>query len=316
MRVPWSTLAWACRSIVRQWPVRTHMLTTSVRHDTRNDRRHYTQHDMKIVRLWRNVLCCLTLVVASSVGAEEPEANKSSLRVLTYNIHHGEGVDGELDLERIASVIKSVEPDIVSLQEVDQKAARTESIDQPAELSRLTRMQVVFGDNIKLQGGLYGNVVLSRLPIKRHENHPLPPFENGERRGLLEVELEGPKGSSLTFFATHLDHQRSAKDRIAAAEIIATRSKTLTNQPALLAGDLNDGPSSATLKQLESAGWIRSNKEPIATVPVKAPLRQIDFILYRPEKDWRVIETRVLDEKIASDHRAVLAAFELLPDGP
>ena len=44
-----------------------------------------------------------------------------TLRVLTYNIHHGEGTDGKLDLDRIARVIKAAEPDIVALQEVDQK---------------------------------------------------------------------------------------------------------------------------------------------------------------------------------------------------
>ncbi|MBX9652485.1 endonuclease/exonuclease/phosphatase family protein [bacterium] len=245
--------------------------------------------------------------------ADEPSHKTNTLRVLTYNIHHGEGMDGRLDLARIASVIRSAEPDIVALQEVDQNTERTGKIDQPTELSRLTGMDVVFGDNIRLQGGSYGNAVLSRFPIKRHENHPLPPFDKGERRGLLEVEIELPGERSLLFFATHLDHQQSPKDRNAAAEIIARKSASLNARPALLAGDLNDGPSSTTLAMLGSAGWTRSNKEAIATVPVKSPLRQIDFILFRPEKAWRVIETRVLEERVASDHRGVLAVIELSP---
>ncbi|MEX2025646.1 MAG: endonuclease/exonuclease/phosphatase family protein, partial [Pirellulaceae bacterium] len=60
------------------------------------------------------------------------------LRVLTYNIHHGEGIDGKLDLPRIARVIESVDPDLVALQEVDRRVERTGSVDQPAELARLT----------------------------------------------------------------------------------------------------------------------------------------------------------------------------------
>ncbi len=59
--------------------------------------------------------------------------------------------------------------------------------------------------------------------------------------------------------------------------------------------------------------WTRANKTPLATVPVKQPAKQIDFILYRPKNRWKVIEFKVLDEAIASDHRAIFAILELLP---
>lgn len=75
---------------------------------------------------------------AASVGA--PVAS-DALRVLTYNIHHGEGTDGVLDLERIAGVIKGASPDLVALQEVDVGAERTGGVDQAGELGRLTGMQ-------------------------------------------------------------------------------------------------------------------------------------------------------------------------------
>lgn len=326
-----STLAWTCRLIKTPMRPQIHMLTTSVKHGTlvayfvqlagRNaegirmlkNAGNLVESRRPIVRQWRLVLCCLMCTASVHARADETVPIKDTLRVLTYNIHHGEGIDGKLDLARIAAVIRSAEPDIVALQEVDQKAERTGKVDQPAELSKLTGMNVAFGDNIKLQGGSYGNAVLSRFPIKRHENHPLPPFDKGERRGLFEVEVELPGERSLLFFATHLDHQRSPKDRNAAAEIITQRSAPLERRPALLAGDLNDGPSSVTLTILAAAGWTRSNTQPMATVPVKSPLRQIDFILFRPEKEWRVIETRVLDEAVASDHRGVLAILHLAP---
>jgi len=102
------------------------------------------------------------------------------LRVLSYNIHHGEGVDGKLDLERIARVISSVQPDIVALQEVDLLVARSQSIDQPRELARLTGMHSVFGANIDLQGGKYGNAVLARESISQSHNHLLPNIQQGE----------------------------------------------------------------------------------------------------------------------------------------
>lgn len=133
----------------------------------------------------RLVMATLSLVCAASrAEADEP----TQLRMLSYNIHHAEGVDQKLDLERITSVILSVTPDLVGLQEVDQKATRSGSIDQPAELARLRKMNVAFGANIPLQGGHYGNAVLSRFPVASHKNHLLPNFENGEQRGVIAAD--------------------------------------------------------------------------------------------------------------------------------
>ena len=88
------------------------------------------------------------------------------LRVLSYNIHHAAGTDGKLDLTRIANVINSVKPDVVSLQEVDQNVRRSNSINQPDELAKLTGMRVLFAQNIPLQGGSYGNAILTRFEIR------------------------------------------------------------------------------------------------------------------------------------------------------
>ena len=128
---------------------------------------------------------CLVLLVCwlSSVCARSDAAEPRSLRVLCYNIHHGEGVDGKLDLARIARVIRSVDPTIVALQEVDSRTTRTDRVDQPAELARLTDMKVVFEKNIEFGGGEYGNAVLSKLPITGHRNHLLPLLDGGGQRG-------------------------------------------------------------------------------------------------------------------------------------
>lgn len=242
------------------------------------------------------------------------EGGAARLRVLSYNIHHGEGVDGQLDLERIARVITAVSPDIVSLQEVDEKVARTGLVDQPSELARLTRMSVVFGGNIRLQGGMYGNAVLSRLPIQRHVNQLLPCFDSGERRGVLEVELALPgSNSSLAFLATHLDHRQPNAERLASAKAIHELLARTPGRPALLAGDLNDVIDGEVLKEFETR-WTRTNDKPLPTIPVAQPASQIDFVLFQPRPRWKVIETRVLDEAVASDHRAILAVVELIPD--
>ena len=61
------------------------------------------------------------IVARSQQVAQEP----TTLRILAYNIHHGAGNDEVLDLERIAELIRSLDPDLVALQEVDNRTERT-----------------------------------------------------------------------------------------------------------------------------------------------------------------------------------------------
>lgn len=248
----------------------------------------------------------LLISMSSGMWAAEPVR----LRVLSYNIHHAEGADGKLDLKRIAGVIKSVEPDLVALQEVDWKTTRVKGIDEPVELALLTGMTAVFGKNIDLQGGEYGNAVLSRFPIHSKRNHLLPRLDDSEQRGVLELEIALPgDAGSVKLFATHLDYRRDDQERLASAKAINALVAE-SDQPAILAGDLNATPDSAVLKLFLST-WTNTSKEPQPTIPVGKPERQIDFVLTRPASRWKTIETKVLDEAVASDHRAILAVLEL-----
>ena len=233
------------------------------------------------------------------------------LRVLCYNIHHAQGVDGKLDVPRIAKVILSVKPDLVALQEMDQKTKRTQKVDQVAELARLTKMKSIFGANIDFQGGHYGNAILSRFPITRHKNHHLPNVDMGEQRGVLESVIKVSKEESVFFMATHLDHRRPDAERRASAKFINQMMGDRDKMPAILAGDFNDVPGSPTLREVGKL-WMRTNPEITPTIPVAKPVRQIDYILVRPKERWKVIETKVLDEAVASDHRAIFAVIELV----
>jgi len=256
---------------------------------------------------WRIVTCAFlsTAAVFSVVGCrEEPQ----QVRVLSYNIHHGEGTDGRVDLKRLAKVILSVRPDVVGLQEVDVGTERTHRTDQAEELARLTGMQAAFGSNLKFEGGDYGNVILSRFPIKSQKNHPLPNPTSGEPRGALEVELslgEIDEGASLRFVSTHFDHRGQAS-REAAAREINRLFGTADADPVVLVGDLNAVPDSETLDILRQQ-WVDASRE---IQVVGRPERQIDYVLCRPASQWKVVEVRVLNERVASDHRPVLAVLE------
>src|SRR5689334_21677349 len=90
----------------------------------------------------RIVARILLLLVLLAVFVS-PAFAKKTLRVMTYNIHVGVGMDKKLDLQRIADVINRERPDLVGLQEVDRGVKRTEGKDEIAELAALTRMEYV-----------------------------------------------------------------------------------------------------------------------------------------------------------------------------
>ena len=253
------------------------------------------------------IISVLMLMMTAGSGVAAPAStNPATPRVvvLSYNIRHGQGMDGKIDLARIAAIIKSVSPDIVSLQEVDKNTKRSHGIDQAKELGRLTGMEAVYCASLPLQGGEYGNAILSKLPIIKTTRLPLP----GEPRSALCVTLEMATKISLAFIATHLD--LSEKQRLASVPLIENLLASDSNAPAILAGDLNAQPGSPTILALGKTWKNATSREGLLTFPSTTPNEQIDFIFYRPATCWRVVETKVLDEPIASDHRPILAVLE------
>ena len=175
-------------------------------------------------------------------------------------------------------------------------------------------MQVLFEQNIPFGGGSYGNAILSRYPVKSHRNHSMPRHENGEQRGALEAEIVLPgKHGTLLFWSTHLDHRPDPTERLASARALEKIVQEKPGIPGILAGDLNS-QLDGTVLPIFLRGWTNSNGlKARPTVPVAIPRRQIDFILYRPKDRWRVKSVQVLDEQVASDHRAILSVLEFLP---
>src|SRR5258706_40384 len=117
----------------------------------------------------------------------EPLAASATLRVMTYNIHVGVGMDKKLDLARIAAVINAQHPDLVGLQEVDHGVTRTQRIDEIAELAKLTRMDYAFAFNLRYQGGQYGVAILSRLPIMATDHRLYQNTREAERRVFIRA---------------------------------------------------------------------------------------------------------------------------------
>jgi len=231
-------------------------------------------------------------------------------------------LDGKIDLPRIASVLCAAKPDIVALQEVDQGTRRSGGVDQSSQLAQLTGMQVVFGRNIDYDGGGYGTAVLTRLPIRSHHSVKLRSFYQGtaehpEQRGVQVLELGVENGQRLLFLNTHLDYRPSDDERMASAATINSLVKKRDHDLVILAGDLNALPNSRVIREFARQWKIAGahaqqadKKTTLLTFPADKPNRWIDYIMVYPPQRWQVVEVRVLEEPVASDHRPLLAVLQ------
>lgn len=242
--------------------------------------------------------------------------DKPTLRVLSYNIHYGQGNDGVYDLPRLAAVINRSKPDLVALQEIDVGVKRSGRIHQARKLAELTGMAVRFGPTQDHQGGLYGNAVLTRLPILDVHIQPLPytpPTANRTTypRGAIAVTVKSRADRTITFISTHFQHNVEA-DRLEQASAINLYFGTkagFANQCLVLAGDMNATPDSKpiTILQEEWTNAIDSAATPSA--PSKQPMSRIDYVFHRGP-GLKLISSEVIADSMASDHRPVLAVFE------
>jgi endonuclease/exonuclease/phosphatase family metal-dependent hydrolase len=262
-----------------------------------------------MIRRIHTLMACLIMLTGISSGQGRIDSS-GFVRVLTYNILHGETVKGDFDLDRIARVINEADPDLVALQEVDFFTSRARGMDLATELGIRTGMAPLFGMAMPFDGGEYGEAILSRYSFLCTEVHALGAREGKEPRAALEVNMVWKSGDTIRFIGTHLDHTRDETDRIHQAKRINSLF-AMDERPAILAGDLNATPDSKTMEILFDE-WTPSTRDNIPTSPSANPSRKIDYILFRPEDSWRVIETRVIDEKVASDHCPVLSVLELI----
>ncbi|HEU0212707.1 MAG TPA: endonuclease/exonuclease/phosphatase family protein [Jiangellaceae bacterium] len=234
-----------------------------------------------------------------------------ALRLATFNIHHGVGADGLLDLERVASAIEETEAEVVGLQEVDRNwGARSGYVDQPTWLAGRLGMQAVYGANVDLDPpapGMprrqYGMATLSALPVRSSVHTPLVRPLGGEQRGLLEIGVDvGDQG--LRVLNTHLEYGFQV-ERLEQAAAIADAVRN-GPAPVVLLGDLNAGPSSpevARLHDVLSDAWAMAGVGDGFTFDAVSPHVRIDYVLVGDGvtvRSARVVPTH------ASDHRPLV----------
>ena len=233
----------------------------------------------------------------------------AGIRVATYNIKHGRGMDGVLDLERTLATLRLLNADIIALQEVDDQARRSGGVDQASWLAEQLGMHSAYGAFMDFQGGRYGLAILSRQPILSHETWRLP--EGNEPRVALATRIETDAGEVISAVAVHFDWVKDDGFRYAQAMETLHQIQTL-DSPWIVFGDFNDVPESRTMNAFEQVARDATKpSDSAATFPADEPTIEIDYILSGPSSSWSPASATVMEESIASDHRPVVAELNL-----
>jgi endonuclease/exonuclease/phosphatase family metal-dependent hydrolase len=233
----------------------------------------------------------------------ELKTDSGKIRILSYNIRNGIGMDEVPDYDRIAHAIRRIDPDCVALQELDSATERSQGKVVLDELAKRLGMYASYGSSIDYQGGKYGIGILSKEKALRKVTVSLPGSE--EKRSLLVVELP-----DYVMCCTHWSLTPS--DRLSSIDIINKVTEKYTTKPVFLAGDLNATPESPEIAELAKT-WEILNDPSRPTFPSDNPRNCIDYIFFKKNPLFRitVLQTCVENESMASDHRPVWVDVQL-----
>lgn len=255
----------------------------------------------------------LMLFSQIEVYGQKKSADKNSkqvLRIMTYNIHHANPPSKPdlIDLDAIARVIIDAKVDLVALQEVETGVNRSGKVDEAKMLAEKTGFNYHFFKAIDHDGGDYGIAILSRYKFKDATLVPLPQKITAEKRVLGYVTIKVGK-QQFILANTHLDATKSHDNRNVQMEHILKEFEH-TTLPVILCGDLNSVAGSEAINLLDSQFKRTCTENCGETVPQINPRRTIDFIATKNVK-WPLLTHKVIEETYASDHRPVVAVFEI-----
>lgn len=237
-----------------------------------------------------------------------------SLRVVTYNVHKCEGMDRRIRPGRIADVLAEINADVVALQEVLSIPGHREEADQAAFIAKRLGMHQIHAEARRLHGGVYGNVLLTRFPVRTWRNLDISLIDR-ERRSVLRADLE-IDGRRLHFFNVHLGTSYFERRYQAGAllEDRILRAPDLHGERILL-GDLNEWTRGLVTRRL--TGELRRVDLEVPffrrrTFPALLPLLHLDYIYY--EHTLRARDAFFHHSRlalVASDHVPLVADIAL-----
>jgi endonuclease/exonuclease/phosphatase family metal-dependent hydrolase len=234
-----------------------------------------------------------------------------NVRVATYNIHRARGLDGRTRLERIAAVLAAIDADVVALQEV--VGASPLKPGQAAELGAALGMGWVMAPTRHLRTALFGNVVLSKFPVRQHVQYDLT-WKTCEHRGVQRVDLQIDE-ATLHFYNVHLGTSLLERRHQAARLATLVHDKRVTG-PKIVLGDFNEwarhlGATDILAQRLQSIDLSKHLRRR-RTYPGFFPVLHLDHIYYEGKVDvMKVTLPRDRMALMASDHLPLVADLRI-----
>jgi endonuclease/exonuclease/phosphatase family metal-dependent hydrolase len=240
-------------------------------------------------------------------------------RIMTYNVHRCVGVDGRLDVGRIAAVIAHCKPDIVALQELDVGRARTGGVDQAHAIANRLGMSFHFHPAMRVEEERYGDAILTEAPLQVIKAGSLPgsPTIRGlEPRGALwlRIEFDGrPVNVINTHFGLVPHEQRAQAAALCGGDWLGNER---CGDPVVLVGDFNATPRYSAYRML--AGKLADARQALKpsratpTFPSRFPVLAIDHVFVSPGIEVVAVTTPSGPlMRAASDHLPLLADLRL-----
>ncbi len=235
-----------------------------------------------------------------------PAVTNAQIRVMSYNIHYGIGMDNKNSIKGIAEVIKKADPDIVGLQEISDSL-------MAEDIGRLTGMKVVFGPSLGTMKG-YGDAVLSKYPFEWEGNYSIPSASSSRYQAMavrIDFSAKSSEIGKVRLINTHFDWLKtigSENARLATVDVIEQAFFKNSTLPTILTGDLNTEPGSEVIGKLKKYGWADSSAGGTHhTMSSTNPTKQIDYVLCRPANKWKVDKVHVMYGELSSDHLPIVA---------
>ena len=263
------------------------------------------------MRKFTVIVLCLSIFVLYACN----QTKISNLKIMTYNIRHGEGLDGVQDLSRAAEIIKAQAPDLCGLQEIDNYCLRSDSVGQTDYLAQKTNMTGTFCKFINFQGGEYGMATLSAKPLISTKLLKLPDGVQEPRSSIIH-EVQIAEGCTLVFVNVHLDWIESDEgvaSRLNQTKVLMQYIDSI-NKPVIITGDFNCTPDSPTMKYFEKHGFEFVNKGADNLSFQGTTKVEIDHVIFRSTKEVKIKAKSInlLEEPVVSDHRPLVAQLEIV----
>ena len=241
------------------------------------------------------------------------QTKTTTIKLMSYNIRHGEGLDTILDLSRAAAIINSQQVDFVGLQEIDHFCTRTDSVNQIQLLAESTNMTGTFGKFMDYQSGAYGMATLTSLPIISSEVVSLPDGKYEPRSSIVqEIQIDD---TSIVFANVHfdwIDGEEGSQNRLKQAQALVEHID-FTGKAAIILGDFNCTPNSPTMSFFKEQGFVFLDKGTDNLSFQIGSKSEIDHIIYRSSNEVHFSNKSIqlLKAPVTSDHRPLVAEITI-----